>query len=74
MKKKKNNYVKKVLKMGVTNIVGVGMIGATAGVVNSLPTGTGKTIAGVIPGLQSVALVGENLKMFKKPTKKKKRK
>jgi hypothetical protein len=50
---------------GVTNMVGVGMIGATAGMVNQMPAGMGKDIAGVVPGLQSVALLGPNIKLAK---------
>lgn len=56
--------VKKILKTGVTNLVGIGMISATAGAVNSLPAGTAKTIAGVIPGLQATSLVGANIPSF----------
>lgn len=50
--------------MGITNLVGVGLIGATAGVVGGMPAGTAKDIAGIVPGLQSVALVGGNLGML----------
>lgn len=57
--------MKKILKTGITNIVGIGMIGATANMSNSLPEGTAKNITGIIPGLQSAALLGKNLKMIK---------
>lgn len=60
--KVKNNFI----KTAVTSLVGVGLIGASAGTVNTLPAGTAKTIVGVVPGLQSVALVGKNLKLIKK--------
>ena len=53
-----------VLGMGVTNLVGVGMIGATADMVQTMPAGTAKTIAGNIPAIQSVGLLGANLGMM----------
>lgn len=64
MKRRKSKlpYLNDIAKIGVTNIVGVGMIGATSEMVNTLPAS--KTIAGVVPGLQSTALVGYNLKPF----------
>jgi len=69
MAKKKNKKIDsdlgRMMNMGITNIVGVGMIGATAGAVNSLPAGTGKSVAGIIPGLQSTSLMASNLKGFK---------
>jgi len=65
MIKGKKSLVGKMLNTGVTNLVGVGMIGATAGAVNSLPAGTAKNIAGIVPGLQSVALLGNNIKLAK---------
>ena len=37
MKKSKQMSLKKITKLGVKNIVGVGLIGATAGMVNDLP-------------------------------------
>jgi hypothetical protein len=61
---KKKSAMGNIVSTGIGNIVGVGMIGATAGMVNQLPAGTAKDIAGVVPGLQSAALVGQNLKMF----------
>ena len=45
------------------NLIGIGMIGATASMTNALPTGTAKTITGIVPGLQAISLVGENLKV-----------
>lgn len=54
-----------MLTMGAKNLVGVGMIGATASMTNALPTGTAKSIAGIVPGLQATALVGENVKYMK---------
>ena len=55
-----------MMSMGVGNIVGTTMIGATAGVVAGMPAGTAKTIAGMAPALQSTALVGANLGVLKK--------
>ncbi len=67
MMKKKYNFMGDMVKTGVGNIVGVGMIGATSEIVNKLPAGsTERTIAGIVPGLQSTALVGHNLKMVNK--------
>jgi hypothetical protein len=57
--------MKKLVKTGITNMVGIGLIGGSASMVNSLPAGTAKSIAGVVPGLQSVALLGTNLKLVK---------
>jgi len=68
----KKKPVKKIMEIGLMNIVGTGMIGATASMHSSLPTGTAKTITGVIPGLQATALVGENLKAFNFPKQKRK--
>lgn len=61
-KKAKSSHLSRMMKMGVTNLVGVGMIGATANMTNALPSGTAKTIAGNVPALQSAALVGYNIK------------
>ena len=36
VKKSKDMGLKKMTKLGVTNIVGVGLIGATAGMINKL--------------------------------------
>ena len=52
------------MTMGVKNLVGVGMINASSSMVNDLPAGTAKSVAGIVPGLQSVSLVGENMKML----------
>lgn len=69
MKKKYKKVKNGFIKTAVTNLVGIGLIGASVGAVNALPTGTAKTIVGVVPGLQSVALVGQNIKLIKKKTK-----
>jgi len=61
MKKTKDTALGSVLKMGMTSLVGVGLIGATSSMANSLPTGTAKTITGVVPGLQAASLVGYSL-------------
>lgn len=63
MKKSKNGNG--LIGKGVTNMVGIGMIGATAGMVNDMPAGTAKNIAGIVPGLQSISLVSSNLKVKK---------
>lgn len=54
--------LKNLFKMGVGNLVGIGLISATAGAVNTIPAGTAKTISGITPALQSTALVGYNIK------------
>jgi len=64
--KKKSSMVGDMLSTGVGTMVGVGMISATAGMVNTMPAGTAKDIAGVVPGLQSVALLGPNISLAKK--------
>lgn len=66
MSKKKSSYVGDVLSAGVSTMVGVGMMGATADMVSSLPAGTAKTIAGTTVGLQGIALLGPNIKLAKK--------
>ena len=78
MKKRRQVYRKShpnnLVSTGVKNLVGVGMIGATAGMVNALPSGTAKDIAKVVPGLQATSLVVENTKAFNFKTKNKRRK
>ena len=62
---KKNGYkssVGNILNAGVGTLVGVGMMGATSSMVNQLPAGTAKDVAGIIPGLQATTLVAHNLK------------
>ena len=51
----KNNIVAK----GLRTMVGIGMIGVTSGMVNQLPAGTAKNIAGVVPLLQATSLVSD---------------
>jgi len=63
------NMLGSVIGMGVTNLVGTSLISATAGMVNQLPAGTARDIAGITPGLQGVALMGANLGMVKKTMK-----
>ena len=58
-----------VIGSGVTNLVGLSMMGATAGMVNEMHPGTAKSIAGIVPGLQGVALMGANVGMVKKTMK-----
>ena len=67
--KKKSSMVGDMMSVGIGNLVGVGMISATSGMVAGLPAGTAKDIAGVVPGLQSAALVGHNLKLVKSSLK-----
>ena len=67
--KSKNSMTGNMIKTGIANIVGVGMIGATANAVSGLSAGTAKSIASTIPGLQSTALLGANLKIVKKSLK-----
>ena len=61
--KRKQSYMGQMINTGVGNLVGVGMIGATAGMVQGLPAGMAKDVAGIVPGLQSVAMVGQNVKL-----------
>ena len=51
-----------MVNTGIGTLVGVGMMGATASMVNAMPAGTAKTITGIVPGLQATTLVGYNLK------------
>lgn len=67
--RRSSSFTGEMIKTGVTNLVGVGLIGATAGMVNDLPAGTTKTIAGMAPAFQSVALLGPNIKLVKKTKK-----
>jgi len=62
-----------MVNMGVGALVGTAMIGATSTAVAGLPAGTAKTVAGIVPGLQSAALVGHSLKYVPGMTKKKRR-
>lgn len=69
MEKKKSN---KFVKVAIGNLVAIPLIGASAGMANTLPAGTAKTIVKVVPGLQSVALLGPNLKLIKSKPKRNK--
>lgn len=60
MDKIKNKFI----KVAITNLIAIPLIGATATQVNNLPAGTAKNIVGVVPGLQSIALVSKNLKLI----------
>lgn len=64
-KRRKQSYMGQMINTSIGNMVGVGMIGATAGMVQGLPAGMAKDVAGVVPGLQSVALLGPNMKLAK---------
>ena len=68
------NYTKKMIKTGVGNLVGVGLIGASAQAVGGLSAGTAKTLAGTAVGLQGVSLLGPNLRLVNDAFKIKRRK
>ena len=54
----------KMITTGVGNLVGMGLMGATAGMANALPAGSlASSMAGTTVGLQGVALLGPNLKL-----------
>ena len=72
--KRKKKKEPNMIKMAVGNLVAIPLIGASAGMVNALPAGTAKSVVGIVPGLQSVALVNQNLKMFPDKNKKGKKK
>lgn len=76
MKKRKQSQslVGNMLNTGIASMVGIGLVGATSSAVSALPAGTAKTIAGITPGLQSVALLGPNLKLVKSAFPKSKKK
>jgi len=65
---KKQTYYQKatgnMISTGIGNLVGVGLIGATAGMTNALPAGMAHDVAGIVPGLQGVALMGPNIKLI----------
>lgn len=44
-------------------MVAVPLVGASASMVNTMPAGTAKDLAGTAVGLQGVALVGHSLKV-----------
>jgi len=54
---KKNNMIKSYVNL----MVGIPLMGAAAGQVNTLPVGIAKDISGTAVGLQSIALVGNTL-------------
>jgi len=61
---KKQTYLGNMLTTGVGTMVGVGLTGATSSMVNTLPAGSmERSVAGIVPGLQSVALLGPNVKL-----------
>ena len=67
MAKKKNYYQTQtgnMIRTGVGNLVGVGLMGATATAAAALPAGSmASTMAGTTVGLQGVAMLGPNLKL-----------
>jgi hypothetical protein len=68
-----NSMVGNMINMGMGNIVGAGLIGASASAANLIPAGTAKTLAGTAVGMQSVALLGHNVGYVKKALPSKKR-
>ena len=46
------------------NLVGMGMLGATAGMANAIPAGMAKDMAGLATGLQATSMIGPNLQMM----------
>lgn len=58
--------MRKMIRNFMGIMVGVPLMGAAAGEVAKLPTGTAKTLAGTAVGLQGVALVGHSMKMLPK--------
>jgi hypothetical protein len=66
----KNNYKSatgNMIKTGITNMVGIGMIGGVSQMANDLPCGTaGDNLVKMTPGFMSMALVGENVKTMNK--------
>ena len=59
MKKKK---VPSIVKMAVTNLVAVPLIGLSAQQVGLLPAGAAKNIAGTTTPIMAAGLAGSNLK------------
>ena len=68
-KKKSNGMIGDFMKTGVTTMVGAGMMGASADIVNAMPAGMGKTMAGHAVGFQGIALMGPSIKLAKKSLK-----
>jgi len=67
--RRKNSMIGDMIGMGVGNIVGTSLIGASAAQVAALPAGTSdftKSMAGTAVGMQSVALLGHNVGYAKK--------
>lgn len=65
MVKKKNYYQRQTAGMlgaAVGTMAGIGVLGATSSMVQALPVGTARTMAGTAVGLQGVALLGPSMK------------
>ena len=58
-----------MISLGIGNIVGAGMLGASSNQVAALPAGTARDISGTAVGLGSVALLGHNIGFAKKAFK-----
>ena len=66
-RKSSNSMVGSMIGTGITNLAGISLIGATSNVAAAANlTGTAKSLTGTAVGLQSVALLGPNLKHVKK--------
>ena len=63
-KKSGDNFLGQMMGTGVTNLVGVGLIDATATQVAALPAATpGRNLLQASVGFQSAAMLGPNLKL-----------
>ena len=62
---------KKMISNFMGTMVALPLIGASASMVNTLPAGTAKDLAGTAVGLQGVALVGHSLDAIPKSNGKK---
>ena len=65
-RRSRDSMVGNMVGMGVGNLVGVGMMSASADALHGMEAGTAKTLAGTAVGLGGVALVGHNLGYVKK--------
>jgi hypothetical protein len=52
-----------MMGVAVGNLVGMGMLGATAGMANAIPAGMAHDMAGLTTGLQATSMIGPNLSM-----------
>lgn len=61
MAKKQNNMTGNMVGNFMGTMVALPLMGASASMVNGLPAGMGKDLAGTAVGLQGVALMGHSL-------------